>query len=419
MAAIIAPPPAPIGARIDLSGQDFTQHKYAWYSEWIESTPVLDGKISLLKLKLVTGYEDCRFVLSDPRFVRDRGLAKGKPGSGALPFPMPKSIAAVAKSMIYEDGEEHLRHRTLVNKAFTSRAVTDFEPRLAALTDELLGDLEGVANRGETVDLVAGYARTIPTRVIAEMMGLSFQEASGFERSLRVLTEGFSGWNLLRTMFWDLRATTRFVREVIERKRSEPGDDILTALIEVEDEGERLTEDALVAMVFLLMIAGFETTLHLITNGARVLVEHPDQLDRILKDPGLWDSAVDEIVRHRGPIHGTKPQYPTEDVEISGVTIPRGTAIMPLLGAANHDPQAFDHPELFDVSRTPNHHLGFGFGAHFCLGKQLALLEARAALRGLFERFPYLRLAVPSEDLEIVNMPGWHRHATLPVTLAR
>lgn len=412
-------PKAPTSGRVDLSGRDFTRHKYAWYSEWTESTPVLEGRISVLKMKLVTRYEDCRFVLSDPRFVRNRGLAKGKPGAGALPFPMPKSVAAVAKSMIYEDGTAHLRLRTLVNKAFRSHSVSVFEPRLTTMTEELLDGLEAAADREEHVDLVRGYARTIPTRVIAEMMGLSFEEAGQFDRSLRVLTEGFSGWGLIRTLLWDLRQTTRFVREIIERKSKQPGDDILTALIDVEEEGERLHEDELVAMVFLLMIAGFETTMHLITNGVRALIEHPAELERVLKDPALWDSAVDECVRFRGPVHGTKPQYPVEDVEVSGVLIPRGTAVMPLLGAANHDPRVFDHPEIFDVGRTPNHHLGFGFGVHFCLGKQLALMEARIALRGLFDRFPNTRLAVPSADLEIVNMPGWHRHAALPVTLVR
>ncbi len=192
----------------------------------------------MVKLKLVIGYEDCRFVLLYPRFVRNRGLAKGKPGAGALLSPMPKSIAAVSKSMIYEGGAEPLRLRTFVNKAFRSHAVSAFEPRLTTLTEVLLGGLEGAADQEEPVDLVCGYTRMIPTSVIAEMMGLSFEEARKFDRSLGVLMEGFGGWGLIRTLFWDLRQTSRFVREIIERKRSESGDDILSALIYAE-QGER------------------------------------------------------------------------------------------------------------------------------------------------------------------------------------
>jgi cytochrome P450 len=162
------------------------------------------------------------------------------------------------------------------------------------------------------------------------------------------------------------------------------------------------------------MIAGFETTMHLIANGARVLIEHPAQLERLVKDPALWESAVDECVGLRGLAHATEPQYPVEDVEVSGVLIPRGTVVMPLIGAANRDPRIFDHPEMSDVGRTPNDHLGFGLGVPFCLRKQLALMEARIVLRGLFDRFPNTGLAVPSADLEIVNRPGWHRHAAPP-----
>ena len=249
------------------------------------------------------------------------------------------------------------------------------------------------------------------------MVGLPNSDVDEFNSSLRVLTNGFSGIGILRTILWDLRATNKFIRKLIARKRADPGDDILSGLIEAEEEGDRLSEDELVAMVFLLIIGGFETTLHLITNGVRTLLENPDQLERLRAEPELWDSAVEEIVRHRGPVHGTKLQYAKEDVILHGTTIARGSPIMPLLGAANHDPRAFDDPDTFDIARSPNHHLGFGFGMHFCLGKQLALMETRIALKNLFERRPNLRLAVDPSQLVVVNVPGWHRHESLPVRL--
>ena len=211
--------------------------------------------------------------------------------------------------------------------------------------------------------------------------------------------------------------TVRFVRELVERKQSNPGEDILTGLIEAEENGERLSEDEIVAMVFLLVIAGYETTVHLIANGILTLLENPEQLKRLREQPELMDSAVEEILRHRGPVHGTKMNYATEDVTIHGVTIRKGAPVIPMFGAANHDPRAFDDPEVFDVARTPNRHLSFGHGNHFCLGAQLARMETKVALTTLLERNPNLRLAVDPSEIEIQNMPFWHRLHSLPVVL--
>ena len=366
----------------------------------------------MLRLNVVARYEDCRTVLTDARFLRNRGRATGR-GSSPLPFPLPKSVAALARSMIIEDDPEHRRLRNLVNKAFTPRAVGRLSHRVEELSHELL---DGLVKNASTADLLEAYARPIPMRVIAEMVGVPKGDVERFRASIRVLSDGLSGWAIARTLLWDLGSTARFMRGFIERKRAEPGDDILSELIHAEEEGDRLSHDELLSMMFLLIIGGFETTLHLITNGARELLEHPGELGRLKADPELWDSAVEEIVRHRGPIQGTKPIYPIEDVTFHGVTFKRGTATMPLLGAANHDPSVFDDPDRFDVGRTPNRHLGFGFGAHFCLGAQLARMETRVALRNLFERCPDLRLAVPPSELVIQRVPGWHRHVALPVT---
>ena len=398
---------------INIGGPDFVQRKYDWYRWMLEEAPVCQGRISVMKLNLVCRYEDCRTVLADKRFVRNRGRAKGKEDANPLPIPLPASVSALTRSMIYEDDPQHRRLRNLVNKAFTPRAVGRLSDRVEEISAELLDDLE---KQGQ-VEIQEAYARPIPTRVIAEMVGLPREDLLEFAASMRMLTSGFSGLRVLRTLFWDLRQTNQFFRTLIARKRAEPGDDILSELIAAEEEGDRLSEDELVAMVFLLIIGGFETTLHLITNGVRTLLEHPDQLDRLRAEPELWNSAVEEIVRHRGPVHGTKPQYAMEDVSLHGFTIKRGTPVMPLLGAANHDPRAFEKPDEFDITRSPNHHLGFGFGAHFCLGKQLALMETRIALKNLVERNPNLRLAVDPGELEILNIPGWHRYASLPVML--
>ena len=398
---------------INLGNADFAQHKYDWYRWMLEEAPACQGKISFLKVSLVSRYEDCRLVLTDDRFVRNRGRARGKKNGSPLPFPMPKSVAALGRSMILEDDPEHRRLRNLVSQAFTPRAVGRLSDRVEGLSESLLDRLDP---EGE-FDLLERYAKVLPSRVIAEMMGIREEDTREFHQTMRVFSQGLSGGRMIKTLLWDLRSCGKFVRALIRRKRTEPGEDILTALIHAEEEGDRLSEDELVAMVFLLVLAGFETTTHLITNGVRTLLEHPDQLERLRIEPGLWDSAVEELVRYRGPVQGTKMQYATEDVVLHGYTIKRGTAVMPMLGAANHDPRAFEKPEVFDISRSPNPHLGFGFGMHFCLGAQLARMETRVALKGLFDRHPKLRLAVDPAELQIANMPGWHRHESFPVTL--
>jgi len=407
------PPAFSADRPIPMGSPDFAQHKYDWYRWMLEEAPVCQGKIGPMKIHLVSRYEDCRMVLTDERFLRNRGRAKGKEDASPLPFPLPKSVMAIARSMILEDDPEHRRLRNLVSKAFTAHAVARLSDRVEELSSRLLDDLE----EKKEVDLLEAYSRPIPTRIIAELVGLADSDVDEFDTSLHVLTKGLSGIGILRTLLWDLRATNKFVRKLISHKRTEPGEDILSGLIEAEEEGDRLGEDELVAMVFLLIIAGFETTLHLITNGVRTLLENPDQLERLRADPELWDSAVEEIVRHRGPVHGTKLQYAKEDIVLHGTKIDRGSPIMPMLAAANHDPRVFEDPDAFDIARSPNHHLGFGFGMHFCLGKQLALMETRIALKNLFDRKPDLRLAVDSSELSIVNVPGWHRHESLPVLL--
>lgn len=303
-----------------------------------------------------------------------------------------------------------------MNKAFTPSAVEALEDRVESVTEDLLLHLDRKAESGP-VDLLAEYARPIPTRVIGELLGVASEDMSVFQKKMAVLTEGLSGWRIARTLFWDLRGTGKFVRDLIERKRARPGDDLLSRLIAAEESGDRLSEDELVAMVFLLVVAGFETTLHLIVNGVRTLLEEDASRKRLRREPSLWNSAVEEIVRFRGPIHGTKLQYAACDVELHGGVIRRGQAVMPLLGAANMDPRVFPSPDRFEIDRTPNHHLGFGFGRHFCLGRPLALMEARVAIRRLFERYPDMRLAVPGSELTLARLPGWHRHVRLPVHL--
>ena len=410
MSAAAVAPTAPGKRPLNVGSQDFADHKFEYYRWLREEAPVYRGKVSVMSVYMVSRHEDCMWLLKDPRFMRNRTRATGK---GRMPFPLPKTMAFLIDMMINQDEPEHLRLRTLVNKAFTPHAIERFAPRIEQLTHDLIDE----AQKEGTVDLLPAYALPVPTTVIAEMVGVSHDDEEKLRTSIRVLSEGLSGWSMLRTVAWDMPKATRFLRELIARKRREPADDILTGLIEAEEGGDRLTEDEIVAMLFLLIIAGYETTAHLITNMVLELLRHPAQLARLREDPSLIDSAVEEGLRYCGPVQGTKLAWASEDVTRHGVLIPKGAPVEPILGAANRDPAVFDDPETFDIGRSPNRHLGFSHGNHFCLGAHLARLEARVALGNLIARNPNLRLAVDPSEIERVAMPLWHRHHRLPVVL--
>ena len=395
---------------INIGSKAFVYNKYAHYAWMREHAPVCPGRVSLLRLKLFTRYDDCARLAKDPRFARNRTRATG---GSRFPMPLPKPVQALAQSMITEDDPEHRRLRGLVNQAFKPSAVGRLADQIEDLTDQLLDRIEGQT----TINLLEDFALPIPVTMIQRLMGVPEDEMPQFRKVLSHLTDGLSGFGLLQTLLWGLPRGMKFMRAMIERKRHHPEEDILTGLIQAEEEGDVLTEDELVSMCFLLIIAGYETTSHLITNATLTLLDHPEQLERLRSDPTLIGPTVEEVQRYNGPIHGAKFAYATEDLDWDGTPIRRGEPVMPLYGAANHDPRAFENPEIFDIGRDPNHHFGFGHGLHFCLGAQLARMETRVALTHLFRRFPNLRLAVPHDQLQFDRLPGWHRYRALPVRL--
>ena len=398
---------------VKLNHREFRENKYAYYGYLRDNEPVHKTRMFVIDLWLVSRYEDCTALLKDPRFVRNRS----KTGKARTPFPVPKSARALTHSMIIQDDPEHRRLRSLVQQAFTPRNLKAMEQRVEQLCSDLL-DQAMKNNRGRAVDLKTEYALPIPLTVIQEMIGLEDEDLPPFHSAMRILKTGVRPWNAATMLLWRMPKTVRFLRGLIRRKRKRPGDDIFTALIHAEEEGDRLSEDELVSMIWLLTLAGFETTVHLINNTTLALLDHEDQLDRLRKEPDLVPSAIEEALRYCGPIQGTKPNYALEDVEWHGQVIPKGDAVMPLLASANLDPRIFENPEVFDITRSPNKHLGFGYGPHFCLGAVLARMEARIALRHLIERCPNLRLGVAREALRLDPTPFWHRLESLPVVVA-
>ena len=227
-----------------------------------EEYPVHKAKISVLTVYTVSRYEDCASILKDPRVLRNRSVANG--GGSRFPFPVPKSVKPLIESMIQADDPEHRRLRELVRRAFRPQAIKQIEERIASYTDELLDDLE----RQPEFEVQSSFALPIPVRMIGDMLGVKRDDMPRLRNTISTVTEGFGGLRMLRSLMVDLPSAVRFMRELIAEKRTNPGDDILTELINTEHDGDQLTEDELVAMAFLLVVGGYETTVHLITNGS-------------------------------------------------------------------------------------------------------------------------------------------------------
>ena len=396
--------------KLNLAGKDFCQHKYAYYKYLRENDPVHQGKIVVVKSYFLANYEDCHAVTTDKRFIRERERITGK---NRYPIPITKTLKLMLENMISVDEPEHRRYKVLVHKAFSPRRVQALGERVESLAHELIDKAE---TKGE-IHLKSEYSHPIPTTVIAEMMGVEMSEMGEMANMMKAITTmGTSGFGFLSGMVYGFPRAVKFMRQLVNRKRATPGNDILTGLIQAEEDGDKLSEDELVSMAFLLIFAGFETTYNLITNAVYTLLKHPDQLEKLRQNPNLMNSAVEEILRYNAPIHTTKPIFPIEDITIKGVTIPKGAMVMPLLASGNHDPDMFDQPEVFDIERTPNKHLSFSMGTHYCLGASLARLETAMALKVLIERCPNMRLGIEG-DIPVVKRPGWHEYTQMPIKL--
>ena len=293
-------------------------------------------------------------------------------------------------TILFLDPPDHTRLRTLVNKAFTPKAVADLEPRIRRMTRTLL-DAAPDPNR---FDLMETLANPLPVMVIAEMLGVPVEDRAQFRewsnQRARIL-EPMIGERERRIANEASKSLDEYFLSIIKLRRIVPRDDIISALVHVEEEGDRLTEREMLGMLRLLLVAGNETTTNLIGNGMLALLRHPEQLQALRDDPSRIPGAVEELLRYDSPVQGTV-RLVLEDCEVNGVPLQRDDNVLLLIGSANRDPQVFDHPDQLDVGRRDNNHVAFGRGIHFCLGAPLARLEGRVAIEVLLERYPSLRL---------------------------
>ncbi|MBP2473645.1 cytochrome P450 [Crossiella equi] len=386
----------------------YMQDPYPVYAHLRRERPVhrvdLPGRFPMW---VVTRYEDVRLALTAPEVSKDvqrlSELMRSYRGGADSPF-----AAALAPHMLNSDPPQHTRLRKLVAKAFTPRRVEQLRPRIEQITEELLDGLAGA----EVVDLMEALAFPLPVTVICELLGVPQGDQEDFRRwSTSLVSNGGNP----EVMAADSQALAQYLMGLIENKRAQPTDDLLTDLIEVSEDSDRLTGHELVAMAFLLLLAGHETTANLIGNGMRALLTHPEQLAALRANPDRLPNAIEELLRFDGPVITGTARVTTAPLQLGEVTVPANELLLVGLNSANRDGDKFDNPDQLDIDRALGGHLAFGHGIHYCVGAPLARLEGSTAIGRLIARFPDLSLAVPAEELRYRNSVLMRSLLALPV----
>jgi|tagenome__1003787_1003787.scaffolds.fasta_scaffold20990028_18 cytochrome P450 len=380
---------------LDLAAPAFKADPFPFYARLRAENPVSrvvlpDGQPAWL----VTRYDDVAAALKDERLVKDP-LNALTPEQARRRRWVPAAFRPLTRNMLDLDPPDHERLRRLVHRGFTPRLVDALRGRIEAIAEELLGK---AARRGH-MEVIAELAVPIPTTIIAEILGVPAADRHRFHRwSSHVVSSTASKWAMLRVIP-SVLAFMRYIRGLIEERRRSPREDLLSVLVAAEEGGEVLSADELVAMAFLLLIAGHETTVNLIGNGVLALLRHPGELERLRREPGIIAPAVEELLRFAGPLETATERYAREELRIADTVIPRGQLVYAVLASANRDETLFPDADRLDLTREPNRHLAFGLGIHFCMGAPLARLEAQIAVAALLRTAQGLCLKGPAEDL--------------------
>ncbi len=380
-----------------LASPEFLADPYPVYRQLIEQTPVfwLPHANAPGGMWCIARYDDIAFVLREAPIFKDTSR-----------IAPPDTLTPLDRAMLQRDPPDHTRLRRLASHAFTPRRVHDLMPRIEQISLDLI---ERIRARGEA-DFIADYARPLPIIVIAELLGVPFEDHKQFSTWSDQIMAGsdsvLGGEEAARQSHQAMASLVDYFTTLIRQRRHSPRDDLISALIAAHDAGDSLSEDELLGMCVLLLIAGHETTVNLIGNGLLTLLRHPDQLNLLRRQPEYLTSAIEEMLRYESPVQRSTPRFAAEPFVIGGEQIEAGQQISLMFGAANRDPAHFSDPDRFDITRQPNPHLGFGMGIHYCLGAPLARIEARVAFTHILERLPAIRLAT--------DTPAWK-----PVTWLR
>ena len=363
------------------------ENPYATYEQLRRIDPV--HRMRLVDAWVLVQYADVNMMLRD-----QRRFSNVDRDSGYTDYV----------SMLDMDPPDHTRLRSLVVKAFTPRAVAQLEPRIQETCDDLLDDVAGKTR----FDLIQSLAFPLPVIIIAEMLGVPPEDRERFKtwsQDAALSIEPTLERPQIRRVVLAFENLRAYFRDLIEQRRRDPQDDMISALLAAEEAGDKLNREELLMTLMLLLVAGHETTRNLIGNGMLALLRHPDQLQRLRDQPDLMDSAIHEMLRYESPVQ-MDGRVVREDVTIGGKSFRKGQRIIALVGAANRDPAAFSRPDVLDIGRQDTNHIAFGRGIHYCLGSSLALLEGRIAFANLLRRFPSIQLADEPEFSEHIVLRG-------------
>jgi cytochrome P450 len=369
-----------------------------------ERKSAMAGDRPIAEVLFVNHYEEAAGALLDDRLASDP-FAKMTPEQRAKLPPVSEELRPIAYSLIMLDPPDHTRLRRLVQPSFNARAMEALKPRIQRIADDLLDKAEReAAARGEPaperrMDLIKAFAYPLPVTVISDMLGIPEEDRETVQRlgELRVDSRDPAVMQETRKM---LVGFSSYLGELFERKRRAPADDMISHMIQAQEDGDKLSEKELLSMVFILYLAGHVTTVNLIGNGVAALLTHPEQLARFKADPALAKGVVEETLRYWGPVDFIGRRIATEDLTIAGTPIKQGEQMTVGLAAANHDPDKFAYPDVFDISREDaNRHVAFGKGIHVCLGAPLARVEGQVAFETLIRRYPDLQPAVPEDEI--------------------
>ena len=372
------------GVSYDPTSARIRNNPYDTYDRMRERDPV--HRMRLINAWVLTRYEDVDMVLRDHRrFLKD-------------------DSSDIYRSMLNSNPPDHTRLRAIVSKAFTPRSVSELHPRIERIVADLLDDLDD----GGRFDLIEKFAYPIPITVIAEMLGVPAQDMDIFEgwsNDVSLIIEPYQTEEQEARVERASKELFEYFESIMEQRRRDPRDDMITALMNAEEEGDKLTHEELLGTLMLLLVAGNETTRNLIGNGMLALLRHPDQLQRLRDNPDLLDSAVNELLRYDSPVQ-LDGRIAHEDVEIAGTQIQAGERVINAIGAANRDPAVFTNPNALDIGRREKSHISFGRGIHHCLGAPLAMMEGRIAFSLLLDRFPSMSLLAEPEFREQIVLRG-------------
>ena len=400
-------------ARFDFFSQEAKRNPFPKLRAIREEGPLVPVDFPIVgKVHLATTWASCGDFLKGGDLFAADGRNAGK--SSVMGFWWaPKMMRVLAQNMLTLDDPDHRRLRKLVDAPFRRDRIEAMRPTVVRIADELLDGME----RAGDFELVRGFSRELPLRVISEMLGLpddlrqKTQEWMGRFADIRGVVSAAG-------VFPKIGQLMSLLREEFERRRADPRPGLVTELVQAEADGDKLSEDELLAMVFLLFLAGHETTTHLISTSVLDLLQHPDQLDVLKADPSLMPNAVEELHRHNSPVQATKPRMARRDMEFHGVSLKQGDRVFGLLASANADPAHFADPEKLDLRREGVRHAGYGGGMHLCLGMHLARVETEVALERILARWPAMSLAIPADEVRWLPRPGMRGPTSLPLKIA-